>query len=52
VAILTLSSEFGSDIVGEDNKTIIHHYVAVHVVCVFSEQETLIAAPAGQHKIQ
>ncbi|KAI0324737.1 hypothetical protein GY45DRAFT_1230501, partial [Cubamyces sp. BRFM 1775] len=28
--------EFGIDIVGEDNKTIVHHKVAARVVCVSS----------------
>ncbi|KAK7018571.1 glycosyltransferase family 69 protein [Favolaschia claudopus] len=31
--------EFGIDIVGEDNKTIIHHKVAARVACVFNEQQ-------------
>ncbi|KAI0341540.1 hypothetical protein BDW22DRAFT_1346327 [Trametopsis cervina] len=38
--------EFGIDIVGEDNKTIIHHKVAARVVCVFTEQEAQAAARA------
>ncbi|GBE87730.1 predicted protein [Sparassis crispa] len=38
--------EFGIDIVGEDNKTIIHHKVAARVVCVFSEQDAQAAARA------
>ncbi|KAG6852225.1 hypothetical protein C0991_001827 [Blastosporella zonata] len=32
--------EFGIDIVGDDNKTIIHHKVAARVVCVFTEQDS------------
>ncbi|TFK17608.1 hypothetical protein FA15DRAFT_710632 [Coprinopsis marcescibilis] len=44
--------EFGIDIVGEDNKTIIHHKVAARVLCVFSEQEALIAARAEQFQQQ
>ncbi|KAI0937681.1 hypothetical protein AcV7_003649 [Taiwanofungus camphoratus] len=36
--------EFGIDIVGEDNKTIIHHKVAARVVCVFNEAEAQAAA--------
>ncbi|KAH9939172.1 hypothetical protein B0H21DRAFT_698552 [Amylocystis lapponica] len=36
--------EFGIDIVGEDNKSIIHHKVAARVVCVFTEQEAQAAA--------
>jgi hypothetical protein len=42
--------EFGIDIVGEDNKTVIHHKVAARVVCVFSEQDAQIAARAEQHQ--
>jgi hypothetical protein len=44
--------EFAIDIVGEDNKTIIHHKVATHVVCVFSHQDTLVAARAEQLQLQ
>ncbi|GLB42942.1 putative cell cycle arrest in response to pheromone-related protein [Lyophyllum shimeji] len=40
--------EFGIDIVGEDNKTIIHHKVAARVVCVFTEQDAQVAARAEQ----
>ena len=43
--------EFGIDIVGEDNKTIIRgvrHKVATRVVCVFSEQDAHVAARAEQ----
>ncbi|KAF5378090.1 hypothetical protein D9615_007607 [Tricholomella constricta] len=42
--------EFGIDIVGEDNKTIIHHKVAARVVCVFTEQDAQVAARAEQHQ--
>jgi len=42
--------EFGIDIVGEDNKTIIHHKVAARVVCVFNEQDAQVAARAEQHQ--
>lgn len=38
--------EFGIDIVGEDNKTIVHHKVAARVVCVFSDQDAQAAARA------
>ncbi|CAL1709324.1 unnamed protein product [Somion occarium] len=38
--------EFGIDIVGEDNKTIIHHKVAARVVCVFTDQDAQAAARA------
>jgi hypothetical protein len=39
VLVLTnISKEFGIDIVGEDNRTVIYHKVAARVVCVFSEQ--------------
>lgn len=41
--------EFGIDIVGEDNKTIIHHKVAARVVCVFSEQDAAVAGRAEIH---
>lgn len=44
--------EFGIDIVGEDNKTIIHHKVAARVLCVFSEQDAQVAARAEQHQQQ
>ncbi|PPQ84096.1 hypothetical protein CVT25_002177 [Psilocybe cyanescens] len=44
--------EFGIDIVGEDNKTIIHHKVAARVVCVFTEQDAQVAARAEQHQQQ
>ncbi|KAK2459473.1 hypothetical protein APHAL10511_008507 [Amanita phalloides] len=44
--------EFGIDIVGEDNKTIIHHKVAARVVCVFNEQDVQVAARAEQHQQQ
>ena len=33
--------EFGIDIVGEDNKTIIHHKVAARVTCIFTAEEAL-----------
>ncbi|KAH9918687.1 uncharacterized protein B0H18DRAFT_1086818 [Fomitopsis serialis] len=38
--------EFGIDIVGEDNKTIIHHKVAARVLCVFNDQDAQAAARA------
>ncbi|KZT63109.1 hypothetical protein DAEQUDRAFT_638877, partial [Daedalea quercina L-15889] len=38
--------EFDIDIVGEDNKTIIHHKVAARVLCVFTEQDAQAAARA------
>ncbi|KAF5338000.1 hypothetical protein D9611_014979 [Ephemerocybe angulata] len=41
--------EFGIDIVGEDNKTTIHHKVAARVICVFTEQDAQVAARAEQH---
>jgi hypothetical protein len=53
VLVLTnISKEFGIDIVGEDNKTIIHHKVAARVVCVFSEQDAQVAARAEAHQHQ
>ncbi|KAI0051381.1 hypothetical protein FA95DRAFT_1676087 [Auriscalpium vulgare] len=42
--------EFGIDIVGEDNKTIIHHKVAARAVCVFTEADASIAARVEQHQ--
>ncbi|PPQ92622.1 hypothetical protein CVT25_007787, partial [Psilocybe cyanescens] len=42
--------ELGIHIVGEDNKTIIHHRVAARVVCVFTEQDTQVAARAEQQQ--
>ena len=40
------SQEFGIDIVGEDNKTIVHHKVAARVVCVFTELDAQAAQRA------
>lgn len=43
--ILTLASnlatpqEFGIDIVGEDNKTIVHHKVSSKAFCVFNQAD-------------
>ncbi|KAK7018655.1 hypothetical protein VNI00_018341 [Paramarasmius palmivorus] len=42
--------EFGIDIVGEDNKTIIHHKVAARVLCVLSDHDLQIAARTEQHQ--
>lgn len=36
--------EFGIDIIGEDNKTTIHHKVAARVMCVFTEEDAQHAA--------
>jgi hypothetical protein len=44
------SQEFGIDIVDKDNKTIIHHKVAAHVVYVFAEQDALVASRVAQHQ--
>lgn len=44
--------EFGIDIIGEDNKTVVHHKVAARVVCVFTEQDVQVAARAEQHQQQ
>ncbi|KAJ7594070.1 hypothetical protein C8J56DRAFT_427278 [Mycena floridula] len=44
--------EFGIDIVGEDNKTVIHHKVAARVVCIFNEQDVQMASRAEQHQLQ
>lgn len=38
--------EFGIDIVGEDNKTIVHHKVAARVVCVLTELDAQAAQRA------
>jgi len=38
--------EFGIDVVGEDNKTIIHHKVAAQVTCVFTREDALAAHEA------
>lgn len=46
----SLQQEFGIDIVGEDNKTIVHHKVAARVVCVLTEQEAQFAARAESHQ--
>ncbi|KIK89944.1 hypothetical protein PAXRUDRAFT_831735 [Paxillus rubicundulus Ve08.2h10] len=40
--------EFGIDIIGEDNKTTIHHKVAARVICVFTEEDVQLAARAEQ----
>jgi len=45
-----LEQEFGIDIVGEDNKTIVHHKVAARVVCVLTEQGAQFAARVGSHQ--
>ncbi|KAJ7743958.1 hypothetical protein DFH07DRAFT_835322 [Mycena maculata] len=42
--------EFGIDIVGEDNKTIIHHKVAARVSCIFSDAQAAMAARAEQQQ--
>ena len=41
-----LLQEFGIDIVGEDNKTIVHHKVAARVVCVLTELDAQAAQRA------
>jgi hypothetical protein len=43
--------EFGIDIVGEDNKTIVHHKVAACFVCVLTEQKALLIAHVEYHHI-
>ncbi|KAF9218840.1 hypothetical protein BS17DRAFT_790524 [Gyrodon lividus] len=40
--------EFGIDIIGEDNKTTIHHKVAARVMCVFTEDDVHVAARVEQ----
>lgn len=50
--LILLPQEFGIDIVGEDNKTIVHHKVAARVVCIFTEQDAQMAARAEQHQMQ
>ncbi|KZT20899.1 hypothetical protein NEOLEDRAFT_1140250 [Neolentinus lepideus HHB14362 ss-1] len=44
--------EFGIDIVGEDNKTIIHHKVAARVWCVMGEADMQNAQRAEQQQQQ
>jgi hypothetical protein len=44
------NQEFGVDIMGEDNKTIIHHKVAARVLYIFFEQEAIISARAEHHQ--
>ncbi|KAH8832571.1 hypothetical protein DL96DRAFT_1582632 [Flagelloscypha sp. PMI_526] len=44
--------EFGIDIVGEDNKTVIHHKVAARVFCVFNETDAQVAARGEVHTQQ
>ena len=50
VILNTYSQEFGVDIVGEDDKTIIYHKVVARVVCVFNEQDAQVAARAEQYR--
>jgi len=45
-----LLKEFGIDIVGEDNKTIVHHKVVARVVCVFTEQDIQAVAHVEQQQ--
>jgi hypothetical protein len=40
------------NIVGEDNKNIIYYNVTAHIVCVFSDQDTLVTVWAEQHQHQ
>ncbi|KAL4073464.1 hypothetical protein J3A83DRAFT_4228791 [Scleroderma citrinum] len=40
--------EFGIDIIGEDNKTTIHHKVAARVMCVITEEDAQLAARLEQ----
>ncbi|EEB86700.1 hypothetical protein MPER_16247, partial [Moniliophthora perniciosa FA553] len=42
--------EFGIDIVGEDNKTIIHHKVDARVLCILSDHDLQMAARAEQRQ--
>jgi hypothetical protein len=46
---LTFPQEFGIDIVGEDNKTLIHQKVAARVICVFNEADAADALRSEQH---
>ncbi|PPQ88765.1 hypothetical protein CVT25_008621 [Psilocybe cyanescens] len=41
--------ESSSDIVGEDNNTIILHKVAARIMCVFTEQDAQVAARVEQY---
>jgi hypothetical protein len=45
-----LGQEFRINIVGEDNKTTIHHKFTTRVVCVFFEQDVLVALHAEQYQ--
>jgi len=45
------NQEFGIDVVGEDNKTIIHHKVTACVLCVLNKQDTQAAAHAEQQQL-
>ena len=53
---LTISQEFGIDIVGEDNKTIIHHKVAARVTCILTPEDATNASREhfafSQHQAQ
>ncbi|KAJ7336465.1 kinase-like domain-containing protein [Mycena albidolilacea] len=40
--------EFGVDIVGEDNKTIIYHKAAAQVACIFNEQQWCVDQQQNQ----
>ncbi|KDQ10943.1 hypothetical protein BOTBODRAFT_35721 [Botryobasidium botryosum FD-172 SS1] len=45
--------EFGIDIVGEDNKTVIHHKVAARVICVITPDDLAsLPPPAHMHPRQ
>jgi hypothetical protein len=43
--------EFGIDIIGEDNKTTIHHKVAARVMCVFTDEDAQVATRLEQMQI-
>lgn len=42
--LANLHQEFGIDIVGEDNKTVLHHKVAARVICALTEKDAQDAA--------
>ena len=44
------NQEFGVDIAGKYNKSIIHHKVATRVLYIFSEQEAVIGTRAVHHQ--
>jgi hypothetical protein len=48
--VLSFNQRFGINIVSEDNKTIIHHKVATHVLCPY-EQDTSVSTHTKQQQL-